>query len=511
MNSKHFAKYFTLYALIAAAILACYQIYLEHGRINDDGVLYIEAARLFAAGEWSQGYAIYPWPFYSLLIAAMHKLTGLNLQYSGHLLAILFFTLSTYMLIKIIALAEGSKGVILAGLVLLFTNSYVVVNILTQVMRDQGYWAFFLMSIYFFIHFYQTNRWRDAISWQLSAIVAALFRIEGIVFLALLPAVLLWQPEFSIKQKLIRLLQAYILNLLLLALLICVLLAKPSLHLSDLGRLNDIVTVLQGSFTTLVHGLNQKAHVMGQQVLGSFLDGYALQGLLFTLIVIIFGKVGGASGWLALIIKLAARPFKLDQYQPLREVMPVLRWALILAVLNISVILLHQFIAPGRLAIPAGLILIIMASFSLFSLYEWIKVKRWQTDWVKMMFALFVVVWLVAHVLINVKPRPAGYNEEQQAVVWIKAHIKPNETVFYDQARTRYYAGEKFTERGISGWDAMNKALSNGSLLGYDYIVLEMSERAPEREAFLATHIPHKEVASIKSNKKLSFKIYKKP
>lgn len=62
--------------LIMLAMLLTIQIqYIQHGWINPDSVLYFESARLFANGEWQQGFSVFKWPLYALLIAFIHNVT----------------------------------------------------------------------------------------------------------------------------------------------------------------------------------------------------------------------------------------------------------------------------------------------------------------------------------------------------------------------------------------------------------------------------------------------------
>ena len=53
---------------------------------NDDGVLYLYSAELISAGDWSRALQLFNWPFYSLLIAAGHKASGLGLENAAYVL-----------------------------------------------------------------------------------------------------------------------------------------------------------------------------------------------------------------------------------------------------------------------------------------------------------------------------------------------------------------------------------------------------------------------------------------
>ncbi|MEK9555489.1 MAG: hypothetical protein VW313_06645, partial [Gammaproteobacteria bacterium] len=65
-------------------LAAFWSIYIQDGQINRDGLLYLKQAYLIAEGNWKEGLALYPWPFFSILIAIFHKLTNLHLQVAAH-------------------------------------------------------------------------------------------------------------------------------------------------------------------------------------------------------------------------------------------------------------------------------------------------------------------------------------------------------------------------------------------------------------------------------------------
>jgi hypothetical protein len=168
--------------VLASMVLAGWMQYIQHGWINPDSVLYFESARLFALGNWQEAVKVFNWPLYSILIAATHKLTTLDIHTSAQLLNVIFFGMATVSFLKIIQLAGGSVRVMLAGTLLLFGGQYLVGDVLEMLMRDEGFWAFYLSSLMFFIRYLQLNKISDALLWQVCIIIATLFRIEAICY-----------------------------------------------------------------------------------------------------------------------------------------------------------------------------------------------------------------------------------------------------------------------------------------------------------------------------------------
>ena len=65
-------------------LVAIWSAVIQDGHINRDGLLYLKQAYLMAEGSWKEGLALYPWPFFSILIAIFHKVTGLHLHVVAH-------------------------------------------------------------------------------------------------------------------------------------------------------------------------------------------------------------------------------------------------------------------------------------------------------------------------------------------------------------------------------------------------------------------------------------------
>lgn len=176
-----------LYIVAASILLAAWMQHIQHGWINSDSVLYFEQARLYTLGDWAGIMGVYEWPLYGILIGLVHQLTSLNIHQSAQLLNMLFFGTATASFLYLIKLTGGSSRTILMGALLLFSSQYIVGDVLEMLLRDEGFWAFYLSALVFFIRFAQHQKVWDALLWQACIILATLFRIEGFFYLSLLP------------------------------------------------------------------------------------------------------------------------------------------------------------------------------------------------------------------------------------------------------------------------------------------------------------------------------------
>jgi hypothetical protein len=481
---------------ILGMLITCQVIYIQHGWINDDSVLYFEVARLFSIGEWKQGVMLFNWPLYPALISVTHQLTQLSLQESAQLLNVVFFGITTYSFISLIRLAGGNKTTIACGAFLLLSSPYIVGDVLPMLLRDQGFWAMFLSSLVFLIRFYRQKKLSDSLLWQICAIFAVLFRIEAITFLICLPFVLFQQHELSVKQKIIYFLKLNLISLFAFMLIIGALIFVPTVHLSDFGRLQEAVTIFPRMLTDVAQIFATKTKIMEAQVLGGSLDGYGLIGIMITLVSIVTLKMIGVVSWPVMgVFALSHANSKLESkhsatvsiYTVAPDARVIFHWVLALALLNACVIISSVFVLPGRYIIAFGLIVLIFAAFHLASLLEKVRTKSIGKCWHHAL--VLVLIILIAFIAINnILPKKAGYTYEQEAVAFVKQQGIANSKVFYVTPRSRYFAGAAFTERGIDPWDITQKAIADGSIYKYDYLViyLDIDDQILIKQAILS-------------------------
>lgn len=495
------------FCAMVGAVIAVWMNYQARGVINHDGVLYLEVARLFSEGQWREGFAVYDWPFYSLLISLAHKATGLQLQTSANLLAVLFFAATCMGMAVLIREIGGSRQTVITGLILLIASPYLAGDILPMVVRDHGYWTFFLWSLVFFLRFLRDDAWKNAIFWGVLAIVCVLFRIEGLTYLVALPLVLLAGAPDPVSTRWRRLLKA---NTVLIASglgLVMLLAVHPTLHLSDLGRLSDPLLVAERVFRQLTSGLSSRAEVMAEQVLGSYLDDYAMAVLLLGLLYILLYKaftVGGIlQSALALVFwkktrnVLTARHFE------------VLAWLLILGLINAAMILLKGFVLPGRMLAPIGLVVITFAAFGVSSFIDNTrKSAAPKSHWGKWLALLMAIVLLIQLASV-LRPSSPQERYERDAVEWVLSKTHPNSRIYFQTERLRFYAGEPMRRKqgraGVleSRWqktlkvrnkknktkEELERISKTQEMDAYDYFLFLSNKKDPWLEDFLATRL----------------------
>jgi hypothetical protein len=457
-------------------LLACQIMFIQHGWINDDSVLYFEIARLFSIGEWKQGNSLFSWPFYPALISFTHQLTQLSFQTSAQLLNVIFFGITVYSFTQLIRLAGGHKSTILCGVFLLFGSNYIVGDVLPMLLRDQGFWAMFLTSLIFFVQYSRHQQLKAALLWQFFAILAVLFRVEAITYLAFVPLLLMLEKNTTIKQRLKNYVYANLIPITLFLVITGTLVFSTSLHLSDLGRLQEAVTIFPQMLSNMRSTFQTKADMLGQQVLGHFFDHYGSLGLAVSLISIVVVKVISATGWPVLGIfaleKLKSNNQKLRAKKSLMavDVKRVLNWVILLGLVNASFIIMSVFILSSRYIVAVSLALLILAAFKLDQLIKYYKLSG--------LFYKITIIFLVSlTALFTIKsmlPKGAGYNFEQDAIAHLKKQQIPINTVFFVSPRSRYFAGAPYAERGYVYWDFIQNAITSGKIYQYNYLLLNV-------------------------------------
>ena len=454
---------------LIASLIAWRVLAVERGNINDDVTLYFEAARLFTIGQWQQGFALFPWPFYSLLIAGVNQVTSLHLTTCAQLLSIIFYAITCFSLSKIVQLAGGNKLTIIAVNALVWSSLYITGDVLGMLLRDVGFWAFFSSSIAAFILFQQKQLYRYALFWQGLMLLAMLFRIEAIGFVVLLPLIIFWQKNTSLNLNISHYLQA---NSLLLVGALGIFIAFTTgllANFSSLGRLNEVNDLAFNGSQTFLAAFQAKSNIMAKQVLGRYLEDYANFSLIISLLGIVAYKTLLAAGLVPLILitTRGKQAFAL----PNQAVAKLLIWVAAIAFLNALIITFRSYVLSSRYVIAFGFLVIIFAAFAFANLYADYKNKQLK-------YKSYAAILLAASLFIitasikNIAPKPQSDFYEQDAIAWVKSQAKPNSKIYYDSSRLRYYAEALWAGReDVEKFDQLMITLKNESVR-YDYLLM---------------------------------------
>lgn len=468
---------------LLGVLTAVWIMYIQQGWINDDSVLYFEAARLFAIGEWQSGLRLFAWPLYSLLIAGLHAITGLSLHLSAQILNALFIFISIYSLLKIMILAKADKLTLIIATLLLLSTTYIYGDVIGMLLRDQGFWAFTLLALVFFIKFYRDSQLKDALLWQVFIAIALLFRIETFTYIVLLPLILFTLPQANLSNKLRLLLKTHIINLVICALVLIAAFVYGVVQLSELGRAQEIFSAISDIEQNFSSHITKRAQIMASDVLGEPLENFAWTGLVLTLVIVVITKSVLVAGWLP--PTLVAINYKTLQQNMAPDVAKILVLTGLIVLINGILIILKVNLLSSRYVILFGLIGIIFASFSTRSLIE--KLQHKQLGIASKLTLGVAALFILISFIINISPKHEGYNYQKTATDYVKMHNTEHKKVFYVSPRARFYAGVPYEGRDHNYWEYTQAAILNGSIYNYDYLVinLDIDESTAAREALL--------------------------
>jgi hypothetical protein len=469
-------------------IIAIWIIFLQHGWVTSDAILYFEMARLLADGQWDKAIAMFKWPFYPSLIALVHMVTGLSMQTSAQCLSVTFFATSLWALLNIvIQLGGGQRAQVLATLMIL-GSSYIVGDIMPMTTRDQGYWAFMLLALWQFIVFFKQGNFRNALAWQVLVLLATLFRIEGAVYILAFPLVILALPKPTIGgvNAIHLLFRAYAFFILLGILAALAMAMSSSANVDALGRLNELLTGFSDIEQNIKQNLMHRVDVMRDQVIGEPFKEFAWFTFLLSLFSISVIKCFFVAGWAPAILTLFSTQQSRDTLN--KETLKVLGVFAGISWVIATLIILKVNILSGRYVILFGFVLIAVASIIADAqLQQWKRINL-SNKVVLITCAIIILLGFIGNVL----PKRDDFYYEIDAVQYVKQHANiKQQAVLYTSEKQRFYAGMPYEDRSYDEWQYLVDRIEDGRENQYEFVLINLNNKADsvEKEAYLKTHL----------------------
>lgn len=455
-------------AMLLSFTFSYWMLYIDPA-INLDGILYIETADHLFRGDVQGAYSLYSWLFYPWLIASVSKLTGLGLESSAHLLTAFFSALLTYTFITLVRdLGGGRITILIAAFVIVFQPEFNEIR--SSVLRDHGFWAFYLLAILYFVRFCIHPCWRYALAWNLMVIIATLFRIEGVVFLILVPFVFLVYRDWSFLAKIKRFFQVHSLNIVSLIFLFVIAICKKEQFYIYQGRLLEPLSRLSMFREELTVGINEKIEIVQTMILNSFSDEYAFMVVLAIPIIILFDKIIKTMTPLYMVI-FGYPLFKKKNYL-VKKGLSVLIWVSILNIIMLFVFILPQFFLQSRFVYPLVLILLLMIPFVLTDLYDKWKFSKAANSRYGWLFYILCILLVVNSLEGLVSFPGCSDSYVKDAGIWLRNNIPSDARLYTNNAKIKYYRGN-FKERPSAfRQNITEKRLEAIPVNQYDYFAL---------------------------------------
>jgi len=483
-------------AALASVALSVWLLCMDNV-LNDDGVLYIKSAEAFAEGRWQEAAEIYPWPLYSILIAVVQKATGAGFDIAAYILNTAFYALLAWAYVACIEALGGSRRDLLIALAF-FLALPSVNNYRGFVIRDIGFWPFYMLALLAIFKFQRNPGWGAAAGWGASMIVATLFRLEGLVFLVGMPLVAFFDRPSPWCQRIVRFLQ---LNL---GLAVAAAITLVWLRIEGMqafpGRLNEPLMWIELLRSQISAGLGEKAASLGQIVLPKYSTGFALPAVFTILLLILLTHTVKSVGALGIAgLAFGARP----SAYPHRQTQAF--WLAV--VLNFGILLAFvvvQFFLTGRYVMTLGLTLALMVPFGLSRAYD--RWKQWRgnrpaRNW-PFVAAVALFLFMVVDSLFSFGVSKAYLKEAGQ---WLRTQTPADARIYSESTIVGYYAAKRGDEWKRTQPPVEEVVASDAALQNYDYVVILLGRDGKEPEN-LSGIVPLREFRNERNDRVRIFK-----
>jgi hypothetical protein len=459
-KKQHIAILIAISALVAIRIT-----YIQHGWVNDDSLLYFEMARLLAVGQWHAAYDLFPWLFYPGLLALGHVATSLDIHTTAQIINIILFSLFSWGFVLLIFQAGGDYRTAWWGALLLLSTQYIVGDILGMLLRDEGFWAGLTWALLFLLRYMQNGKKLDAYYFQIAITFAMLFRVEAIAYYILPMAILVDNTE-PFRKNIYKLLYSISLPLLSLV-FISVGLIFGIIDIHKLGRLQEVIYLVQQGLSERLHFIQGKADLLGKQVLGHYLADYGNFAIWSTLILIVVNKTLKVTGWPVLLCLITGK--KAWKYIN-HHVRHLFSLHIILGFITSVLIIINVFVLSSRYVIASGIVMLVIGAFCIQYLYTN------GSFWIKR--SLLMVMSLM--LLVNLHD-PSRVDLDRKAVEYIQSINSQQQPVLYDTENARFYANKPFMNR-IHSRKLVESLLNNNRITDYSYLMISIGKNDTDYE-----------------------------
>lgn len=434
--------------------------------VNPDAICYLLSAEKMQAGLHAAMHLCpqAQWPFYSALIYAFAKISTLSYTSSASVLDGLFSLISVLAFISIIRFITNNTRILwIAAFVILFSHEFNAVR--QYIVRDHGFWAFYLLSMFFLLRYFRDHQWRKAWIWSISLIVATLFRVEGSVFLLLMPFAVLLDNRYSVGMRLKHFVQLNSIAILGMAALAIVVLTQPQIELT---RLNEVQFQLLHGFSAAIQHFTDLKAAFVQHIIGpdSAKDAGSILLLMMVCWYLLSAVFNLSLVYSGLVIYAWYKRLLHAEY-PVRLVL----WGYVLVnvIITAGFLIEHMFLSK-RYLIALSLSLMIWVPFALDNLLQQWKARKWPF--------LLAIILMVASVTSGILD--FGYSKKYiyDAGQWVSKNTPPQASVYSNDYQVMYYTnhfGDALFDKARDYMDI--NTIANDKWKQFDFLVIRVNKK----------------------------------
>lgn len=462
--------------------------------INPDAICYLMSADEVGRGGVSSAMHLCgqaSWPFYSVLIHFFSQFGDYAPTTIAYSLDAVFTLISVLSFIAIVHLLGGARMIALAAFVILTAHQFNSVR--EYIVRDHGFWAFYLLSIVFMLRFMRINNLVNALGFSASLLVAALFRIEGAVFLGLLPLVVFfnqedWRTSFLAFLKL---------NAVSIAAVLAIgvgLVLHPQELMQRLGRLPELFTQFTHGLTIASESYHHAQAALIQYILPSEAARDASMVWGAVLVVLYSLNVLNNLSWMIAALVIYAWISNVSRVFARSDKLVLRAYLLV----NVAITLLffaERLFFSKRYLIALSLILLLWVPFALDKLlHAAAGTRRRRAAYIAM---IAITVSALLGVIMT-----AGTSRDHLLTAggWIAENVPAESKMYINDIQLAYYS-QHYGKNIFATMDANKNQneLIQSRLRGYEYAALRLAHNKDNPVAGLVTEL-HGQVLHVFKN-----------
>ncbi len=487
--------YFLYIFAALISFLLTYWINVHQDIINPDAICYLTAAERIGQSGISSAMQLCgqaKWPFYSVLIYSIVSITHLSYASAAYLLNGLFSAISIVTFILIVKELNGSRQAIAcAAATILFWHTFNSVR--EYIIRDHGFWAFYLISVLLLLRFFRERKFIVAILWNTSLIVASLFRLEGIFFLLLLPFYIFLNFSMPFSQRCMQWLKLNTVTLFFLLLVAVAIISQPNINFK-LTRLSEINDQLHHGLSLMIVRYQQAKLALAQHLLSG--DSVKEAGLVLMVTMLAWYIISIITNltWIyaGLIIYSGWR--KLTAFS--NNAMFVLGAYLSTNIFITFGFLWQRLFLSKRYLIALSFILILWIPFALADLWKNIRYVKYR--WASAAVAM-AILFSAAGNMLNF-----GYSKTYilQAGQWLAQSIPADASLYSNDYQVMYYShhyGDTLFQRVNTDTDT--RSVLQGKWRQYNYLALRIKIKHQNEVADILQEISSQPIKIFANNR----------
>ena len=184
--------------VVAVSLALSVLLTLTDPLINRDAILYLSTAEAYLQEGLIASLTLFDRPFLSIIIAILHRSTGLSLLHAGLVLNALFYAILCTAFVSVVRLLGGDRRIQIFAAIVILSHPMIAAG-RESIMRDPPYWAFSLLAFRALLLYMQQPVLRYRLQWFGFISIATIFRFEGLFFALLAPLAVFFSADKSTR------------------------------------------------------------------------------------------------------------------------------------------------------------------------------------------------------------------------------------------------------------------------------------------------------------------------